>query len=93
MEASSPAQAATQTAVTIQNFAFTPQNLTVKAGTVVTWTNQDGAPHTVTGDNGGPDSQHLSQGQSYSFRFDTAGTFPYHCAVHPNMKGSVTVLP
>lgn len=78
--------------VTINNFSFSPAAITVKAGTTVTWTNQDTAGHTVVGDSqGGPSSSLLNQGQSYSFTFTAAGTFAYHCGVHPSMVGSVTV--
>jgi len=75
----------------IVNMAFTPNPIKVKKGTTVTWTNQDVASHTVTGDNGGPNSSTIATGQSYSFTFNTVGTFNYHCAIHPSMKGSVIV--
>lgn len=77
--------------VTIQSYAFSPAQLTIKKGEAVTWTNQDNVQHTVTGDNGGPSSDPLSKGQSYSYTFTSAGTFPYHCGPHPYMKGSITV--
>lgn len=78
--------------VAIQNFAFSPETITVKVGTKVTWTNKDSAAHTVTGDSkDGPASGTLGQGASYSFTFTKAGTFSYECAIHPNMKGTVIV--
>jgi amicyanin len=78
--------------VTISNYTFGPATITVKVGTKVTWTNQDSVGHTVTADSGsGPDSQLIDQGQSYSFTFDKAGTFTYHCTPHPYMKGTVIV--
>lgn len=83
-----PAAAAT---VTIANMAFTPPSVTVKVGETVTWTNHDGFGHTVTGDAGGPNSGTIAAGQSYSYTFTTAGTFSYHCSIHPSMIGSVTV--
>ncbi len=85
-----PAVAAMQ-AISIQNFSFAPATITVKKGTTVTWTNRDGAPHTITGDSGGPASPTLAQGQSYSYVFSTPGTYPYHCSIHPGMRGTVTV--
>jgi len=86
------ASPAATSSVTISNFTFSPAAITVKVGTSVTWTNQDSAGHTVVGDSeGGPSSSLLNQGQSYSFTFNTVGTFPYHCGVHPSMVGSVTV--
>ena len=83
-------------AVTIENYAFNPANITVKKGTTVTWTNNDAAEHNVefdeepaTGDKEGP---LLSKGETYSFTFDTVGTFGYICSPHPYMKGTVTVV-
>ena len=77
--------------VEITNFAFDPPSLTVKAGTTVTWTNQDSAPHTITSDAGDWDSGQLSKGQSFSHTFDQAGTLAYHCSVHPSMTGTIVV--
>jgi plastocyanin len=79
-------------AVSISNFSFSPANITVKKGTTVTWTNNDSTTHTVTGDtNGGPKSGDLNPGKAYSFTFSAAGTFAYHCSIHPDMTGTVTV--
>jgi plastocyanin len=79
-------------AVAITNFAFSPATLTVHKGTTVTWTNNDSAPHMVTGDNGGPSSSPLSKGKSYSYTFNAVGSFPYHCSIHPYMKATVQVI-
>lgn len=80
-------------AVTIQNFAFSPPSITVKEGTKVTWTNKDSVAHTVTEIDGqsGPNSGDVSPNGTYSFVFDKTGTFHYHCSVHPEMVGTVTV--
>ena len=85
------APAGTAAEVKISNFAFDPSSLTVKVGTTVTWTNQDSAPHTITSDAGDWDSGQLSNGQSFSHTFDQAGTFAYHCSVHPSMTGTIVV--
>ena len=79
--------------VTIQNFAFGPADISVKVGTKVTWTNKDSAAHTVTETDGqdGPQSSDLSPDATYSFTFTKAGTYHYHCAIHPSMTGTVTV--
>jgi plastocyanin len=79
--------------VEIEDMAFNPDNITVKKGTVVTWTNKDSTAHTVTENDGknGPSSQLLNQGQSYTFTFNETGSFQYRCTVHPNMSGTVTV--
>ncbi len=79
--------------VTVQNFAFSPADITVKKGTAVTWTNKDGATHTVSESDGktGPNSGSLDSGKSYSFTFNTVGMFKYRCDIHPEMTGTVTV--
>jgi plastocyanin len=78
--------------VSIQNFAFSPTSITVKVGTAVTWTNNDTTQHTVTIDSGdGPHSQPLNKGDTYTFTFNTAGTFSYHCTFHSGMTAKVTV--
>jgi plastocyanin len=80
--------------ITIRSFAFSPQEITVAQGTTVTWTNQDSAPHTITSDTGAPEaisSDSLSQGASFSFTFTKPGTYPYHCSIHPSMKGTIIV--
>ena len=80
-------------AVAIDNFAYTPAAITVPAGTRVEWVNHDDVPHTVTGDGGrGPlKSSALDTGDRYAVTFETPGEYPYYCAVHPHMRGKVTV--
>jgi amicyanin len=77
--------------VTIHNFAFGPQVVTVKAGTTVHWTNRDAEAHTVTSDNGVFNSPVLQPGTSYSHTFTKPGTYSYHCSIHPFMTGKVVV--
>jgi plastocyanin len=77
--------------VTIAEFAFGPQELAVAAGTTVTWTNEDWAPHTATAEDGSFDSGRLDQGASFEHTFDEPGTFAYFCTFHPGMMGSVVV--
>jgi len=85
--------AAAGTAVEIKNFSFMPAELDIAVGTTVTWTNADSAPHTATqaGGSGGFQSGKLDQSATFSFTFDTAGSFEYFCEFHPNMKGTVVV--
>ncbi|MCA1669343.1 MAG: cupredoxin family copper-binding protein [Thermomicrobia bacterium] len=81
-------------AVNIMNFSFQPTPLTIPVGTTVVWTNQDSAPHTVTSDTGVWDSgigSPLQKGATFRFTFTQAGTFPYHCMIHPNMHGTIVV--
>lgn len=79
--------------VAIQNFAFSPAMITVKKGTTVTWTNKDSTTHTVTESDGqsGPASGDVTPGSTYSYTFNTAGTYQYHCSIHPEMIGTVVV--
>lgn len=76
-------------AVAIKNFAFSPSKLTVKVGDKVTFTNNDSTTHTVTGD--GFSSGDIAPGASWTNTFSKAGTFAYHCSIHPTMTGSITV--
>ena len=76
----------------MQHFAYQMANIQVRAGTTVTWTNQDNVPHSVTFKNGIKDSGLLSQGQSFSYTFNTPGTYQYYCTVHPYMVATVTVV-
>lgn len=78
-------------AVTIHNFAFGPQIVTVKPGVTVHWTNQDSEAHTVTSDAGAFNSSVLQPGASFSFTFTKPGTYSYHCSIHPFMTGKVVV--
>lgn len=78
--------------VVIKNFAFVPQTITVKAGTTVTWVNEDPVAHSIVADHDTfPSSSILNHGDKYSHVFNTAGTFPYICGVHPFMTGTVVV--
>jgi plastocyanin len=81
--------------------AYQPNPIQVSVGNTVTWTNNDSQPHTVTsGSNGQPDNKFnsspnfsplLNPGQTFSFTFTQAGTYPYFCMLHPNMVGTVSV--
>lgn len=90
----SPAKASPN-AVTIAKYAFSPTPITVKKGTSITWTNTDIAKHNVVVDNGmpagGPDGPLFGKGETFSFTFNTAGDYKYHCSPHPYMHGEVIV--
>ena len=88
--AASRAENAAET-VTIDNFTFAPQRLTVKRGTTVTWTNRDDIPHTVTAVDMQFRSKALDTDDSYSFTFTTPGTYAYFCSLHPHMTGTIVV--
>jgi plastocyanin len=85
-----PARAET-VEVKIDNFTYNPQQITVKAGTTVTWVNHDDIPHTVTSKTGAFRSKAMDTDDKFSFTFATPGSFPYFCALHPHMTGSIVV--
>jgi len=76
--------------IEIKNFSFTPSDLTVTAGTTVTWNQNDSASHTIVSD-GLFTSPTLATGKTYSFKFEKAGEYSYYCSIHPSMKGKITV--
>ena len=77
--------------VTIDNFTFTPPELTVAVGTTVKWINHDDMPHNVINKDKVFRSKALDTNDSYSFTFTTAGTFDYFCGLHPHMQGKIVV--
>jgi plastocyanin len=77
--------------ITIDNFTFTPKELTVAVGTTVKWVNHDDIPHTIVEKNTTFRSKALDTDDSYSFTFTSAGTFDYFCGLHPHMVGQVIV--
>ena len=87
--AGSNQQPASSAAVEISGFAFSPSDVAVAKGATVTWTNKDSMGHTVT--SGSFDSGTIQNGGSYSFTFTQAGTYDYHCSIHPSMTGKIIV--
>lgn len=77
--------------ITVADFAFSPPTLTVKAGTAVEVKNTQGVAHTFTADDGSFDLELDPSGGGGTHTFATAGSFPYHCDIHPSMKGTVVV--
>jgi plastocyanin len=92
-QAAAPVAAPVATsAVTIDNFAFSPKAVTVKVGTTVSWTNRDEEPHTVAAEDGSFKSATLAGNtNTFSHTFTAPGTFTYHCTIHPYMSGTVEV--
>jgi plastocyanin len=78
-------------ALKIDDFSFTPKSMTVKAGTTVTWTNQDDIPHTVTSTTKQFRSNALDTDDKFTFTFSTPGTYDYFCSLHPKMTGTIVV--
>jgi amicyanin len=87
------AQAQSQPAtVSIDNFTFSPPTITVKAGTIVTWTNKDDIPHGIaSANNAFKKSKAMDTDDTYSFTFTTPGTYAYFCYLHPHMTGTIVV--
>lgn len=77
--------------VSIDNFSFSPAEITVSAGQTVTWVNHDDVPHTVTANDKAFASKALDTDDSFSQTFTQPGTYPYYCAVHTHMTGQVIV--
>ena len=74
-----------------EHYAFSPGAVTVPMGATVTWTDKSDAPHTVTADAGAFGSSKLNEDQTFRFTFNQAGTFAYHCSIHPYMHGTIVV--
>jgi plastocyanin len=85
------AAATAPAAVTIDNFMFSPMEVTVPVGAVVTWTNRDDIPHTVRAVDGSFHSAAMDTGESYRFTFATPGVYSYFCSIHPRMVGKIIV--
>lgn len=77
--------------ILIQNFSFSPSQVTIQSGTTVVWTNNDSPNHDIVADDGSFKSELLPLNGTYSKTFTTPGTYPYHCGVHPSMKGTIIV--
>jgi len=77
--------------IVIQNFAFEPATLTIKAGEKVTWVNRDDEPHTATANDKSFNSKALENGERFSTEFSKPGTYKYYCALHPKMTGQIVV--
>jgi plastocyanin len=92
--ASSRASASTATAadaVEVKDFSFGPEKLTVTAGSKVTWTFDDSAQHTVRFAQPKVTSKALADGQTFSYTFNTPGTYDYICSIHQYMHGTIVV--
>ena len=81
----------TEAAVSMKSQSFSPSDLTIDKGATVTWTNNDSTTHTVTADGGAFSSGNLAPGKTFNYTFSQTGTFSYHCTIHSNMKGTITV--
>lgn len=71
--------------------AYSPNPITVSVGTTVSWLNNDSTTHTAAANGGAFASPGVAPNSRFNFTFTSAGTFPYHCTIHPNMVGTITV--
>jgi plastocyanin len=92
-QSSSTGSAAGPDTIVIKNFSFSPKPITVKTGSVIAVVNDDNTTHTLTADNGAFDTGDLDAGRRASVTVDRAGTFRYHCTIHPFMTGTARVSP
>jgi plastocyanin len=90
-QGSAAAGSADGSQVVIKDFMFVPMELKIKAGSSVTWVNQDDEPHTVVGDGGLFRSGALDTAMAFSYRFDKPGTYQVFCSIHPQMKATIIV--
>ena len=75
-----------------EDMAFDPSTLEIAKGDTVQWTNKMGMEHTVSSDDGSSfDSEEIAPNGTFSYTFDTSGSFPYHCKIHEFMTGTITV--
>jgi plastocyanin len=85
------ASTAAEVEVKIDNFTFAPQRIVVKAGTKVTWINEDDIPHTVMSSGKLFKSKTLDTSDAFTFTFTTPGDYAYFCSLHPHMTGTIVV--
>ncbi|HEU0235104.1 MAG TPA: plastocyanin/azurin family copper-binding protein [Candidatus Limnocylindrales bacterium] len=87
-----PSTATGTVTASIIDFEFDPATVSAKVGDVISWTNDGSAPHTATlDDHSACATAQLAAGQSGAISFSAAGTYPFHCAVHPTMKGTIEI--
>jgi len=93
LQPQTPTPSVSDNTISIQKMAYNPSSMTVKKGATVRWVNNDAVTHTVTFTkaSGINPSGPLSASQSFSVKFDQIGTYPYSCAIHPSMQGTVIV--
>jgi len=84
-------KSASEVAIKIDNFSFSPATITVPVGTTVRWTNRDDIPHTVVSDDNSIKSKPLDTDETFTYTFTKPGTYSYFCSIHPKMTAKVVV--
>jgi len=77
--------------VSIGGGGFSPANVSINVGDTVRWSNDDDRDHSIVADNGAFSSPNLKTGRIYDVKFAAAGTYTYHCRLHPREKGKIVV--
>jgi len=90
-QAKSEDKKASSAEVTMDNFSFGPDTLTVPVNSTVTWVNKDDVPHVIASNDGLFKSKALDTDDRFTYMFSKAGTYPYYCSVHPKMVGKIVV--
>lgn len=83
--------AAGTVAVTIEGFAYSPGSISASVGDVIAFTNKDAASHTATLDDGSCDTGGIAADATGALTFSAAGTYPFHCTIHPDMTGTIEI--
>ena len=84
-------KSASEVAVKIDNFSFSPATVTVPVGTTIRWTNRDDIPHTVVSDDKTFKSKPLDTDEQFAYTFTKPGTYSYFCSIHPRMTAKIVV--
>ena len=82
---------ASEVAVKVDNFSFSPATITVPAGTTIRWTNRDDIPHTVVSEDKSFKSKVLDTDEQFTYTFTKPGTYSYFCSIHPKMTAKIVV--
>jgi plastocyanin len=82
---------ASEVAIKIDNFSFSPATVTVPAGTTIRWTNRDDIPHTVVSEDKTFKSKVLDTDEQFTYTFTKPGSYSYFCSIHPKMTAKVVV--
>jgi len=77
--------------VSVDNFTFGPETVTVPLNSTVTWVNRDDVPHVIASTDGLFRSKALDTDDKFSFTFAKPGTYQYFCSIHPKMVGKIVV--
>ncbi len=91
LSAATPAESPAEVAVKIDNFVFSPNTITIAAGSTVRWTNHDDIPHNVVSDDKSFKSKVLDTDEAFTYTFSKPGTYSYFCGLHPKMTGKIVV--